>query len=330
MTGLSGKGKYDTRVSLIITGASGLLGTELSNLAPDAVKIKSTDIDLTSSMSHSDLAEVIKEDKAKSRTSESIIIHCAARVGGVKRNTEKIAEFYKDNIQINMSVMEAARKTKSKLVSVMSTCIYPDAPYVSYPITEDQLHMGPPHYSNFGYAYAKRMLDVQSRAYRQQWGCNFVTVIPNNLYGNNDNYDLQNGHVIPSLIRKFSEAKMKNSPKVTLWGSGRPMREFTFARDAGRIILWIAKNYNEESPVNIGCTEEITIRDLAEKIQKHTKYTGSIVWDLDAPEGQLRKPTSNERLRSLGCKENYTVLDEGLKESIRYFEDNYPFVRGVK
>ena len=161
-----------------------------------------------------------------------------------------------------MNVLRMAFKNQSKLVSVLSTCIYPDATYVKYPLTEDQLHMGPPHQSNFGYAYAKRMLEVQSRAYRQQHGCNFISVIPNNLYGINDNYNLDSGHVIPALIRKFHEAKIFGYDHVDIWGSGTPLREFTFAHDAAKIILWLAENYDGAEPVNIGNPEQISIEKL--------------------------------------------------------------------
>ena len=230
---------------MIITGATGLLGSELARLSPHTRGLSSGDIDLTDPNAGTLLISRLRTLFATTDCSP-VLIHCAARVGGVKANTDRVAKFYDDNIRMNLAVMEACRHADCKLVSVMSTCIYPDAPHVTYPMTEDQLHLGPPHPSNFGYAYAKRMLDVQGRAYRQQWGCNFVNVIPNNLYGLNDNYDLEGGHVIPALIRRFHEAKLSKAPSVTLWGSGRPLREFTFARDAARIIMWIAENYDGE------------------------------------------------------------------------------------
>jgi GDP-L-fucose synthase len=216
-----------------------------------------------------------------------------------------------------------------KLVSVLSTCIYPDAPYVRYPLTEDQLHMGPPHPSNFGYAYAKRMLEVQSRAYRQQFGCNFISVIPNNLYGINDNYDLESGHVIPALIRKFYMAKLHGLEFVDVWGTGRPLREFTFARDAAKIILWLTDNYDSAEPVNIGNPEQVSIWELAQIISEEVGYNGVYGFDKSMPDGQLKKPSSNEKLRKLGWNGEYTPLREGLRETIKFFEENYPNVRGI-
>jgi len=228
-----------------------------------------------------------------------------------------------------MNVLDTCKKKNLKLVSVLSTCIYPDAPYVNYPLTESQLHMGPPHPSNFGYAYAKRMLDVQSRAYRKQHGCNFITVIPNSLYGLHDNYSLESGHVIPALIRKFYEAKMKKLDHVVIWGSGNPLREFTFARDAAKIILWLAENYDGEDPVNIGNNEQVSIRELAEIISEISGFEGSIIFDSSKPDGQYRKPSSNLKLRELGWQGDYISLRDGLKETIEHFVSVYPNARGI-
>jgi GDP-L-fucose synthase len=216
-----------------------------------------------------------------------------------------------------------------KVVSMLSTCVYPDEKYVRYPLTENQLHSGPPHHSNFGYAYAKRMLDVQSRAYRKQYGCNFITIIPNNMYGLNDNYDLESSHVIPALIRKFYEAKVNNDESVTIWGTGSPRREFTFARDIAKITLWMLDNYNGENPVNIGNTESVTIKALVQMVKEETGYEGDVIFDDSKPDGQFEKPSSNEVLKSLGWEERYTHLRDGLQETINFFKNSYPHVRGV-
>jgi len=302
--------------NLLITGAKGLLGSELSTLKKD------------SWVDDRKFYDWRKDDSYGLRP--KFIIHCAAKVGGVKANTDYVNDFFEDNMKINMNVLRLAYKSNAKLISVLSTCIYPDAPYVNYPLTEDQLHMGPPHISNFGYAYAKRMLDVQSRAYRQQFGCNFITVIPNNLYGINDNYDLESGHVIPALIRKFHEAKLRSESEVVVWGSGEPLREFTFARDAANIILWLAENYDGELPVNIGNTDQISIKNLSCMIADEIGFAGKIVFDATKPDGQYQKPSSNQYLRALGWKGEYTPLRVGLSETIKAFKERYPNVRGVK
>jgi GDP-L-fucose synthase len=304
----------------VVTGASGLLGSEILRKCPNSIGLTSKDCNLTES-NH----VILELEDAHVDT----VIHCAARVGGVKANTDYVANFFDDNVKMNMNVLNACKERGLKLVSVLSTCIYPDSPYVKYPLTEDQLHMGPPHQSNFGYAYAKRMLEVQSRAYRQQFGCNFISVIPNNLYGPNDNYDLNSGHVIPALIRKFHEATYVGRKEVVVWGTGRPIREFTFARDAAEIILWLAENYDGEVPINIGNPDWISIKNLSLMIGEEIGFEGHVRFDASKPDGQYEKPSSNKNLRSLGWKGEYTPLREGLRETIKNFLIRYPDVRGV-
>lgn len=301
----------------LVTGHQGLLGSEIFSLLQDPVGISTSDCDLR----HDDFADLISPEV-------KTVIHCAAKVGGVKANSESVADFFDDNIHMNLNVLKGCQRRGVKLVSVLSTCVYPDADYVKYPLTEEQLHLGPPHHSNFGYAYAKRMLEVQSRAYRQQHGCNFVTVIPNNLYGKRDNYHLENGHVIPAMIRKFHESHVRGED-VTLWGSGKPMREFTFATDAAKIVLWIAKHYDGSHPINIGNTEEISIFHLAHKISDLMNFSGKVKFDASKPDGQYKKPSSNQNLRELGWEGSYTPLHEGLQKTIEFFRNNYPHVRGI-
>jgi len=307
-------------MNYLITGSTGLLGSEILALSPGSVGLASKDCDLTKS-NHAILA--LKEGQVKA------VIHCAARVGGVKANTDYVADFFDNNIKMNMNILNACKEKKLKLVSVLSTCIYPDAPYVKYPLTEDQLHMGPPHPSNFGYAYAKRMIEVQSRAYCQQYGCNFISVIPNNLYGPNDNYDLSSGHVIPALIRKFYEAKIEGMNEVVVWGSGLPIREFTFSRDAAKIILWLAENYDGQEPINIGNPNSISIERLSMMIGEEVGFEGHVRFDASKPDGQYEKPSSIKNLKSLGWEGEYTPLREGLFETINSFKERYPNVRGV-
>lgn len=299
-----------------ITGASGLLGSEIvACLGEDRTCKSSFDrIDLRTSQPNS---------------SAKTWIHCAARVGGIKANSTRPAEFFDDNMLMNMNVVRSAASHGVKLVSVLSTCIYPDNMPELYPMKEGSLHLGPPPATNAAYAFSKRMLEYQSRAYRQQYGCNFITVVPNNLYGLNDNYDLDSGHVIPALIRKFHEAKIFGYDHVDIWGSGRPLREFTFARDAAKIILWLAENYDGAEPVNIGNPEQISIETLAYMIAEEIGYEGGGNFDRSKPDGQFQKPSSNEKLLSLGWKGEYTTLREGLRQTIKSFQDRYPGVRGV-
>jgi GDP-L-fucose synthase len=216
------------------------------------------------------------------------------------------------------------------LVCCLSTCIYPDEKHVKYPLTEDQLHNGPPHDSNFGYAYAKRMVDVQLKAVRQQYGYDYTAVVPNNMYGEHDNFDLENGHVIPALIRKIWEAKINNKPSFTVWGDGEIYREFTYAEDIAKAILFCIDNYIDIEPINIGSTQEYRLKDVIEIITKQLDYSGDIIFDITKPKGQVRKPSSNKKLLNLGWKEEwYTPLDVGLKKTCDWFKQNYPNVRGI-
>ena len=304
--------------SILVTGGSGMVGSALQEIIPEAIFLSSRDCDLRA---------IDEVEQLFERYKPEYIIHLAARVGGVKANMSYLGDFYYDNILINTNVLQAAHQHQvKKVISVLSTCVYPDK--VSYPLTEEQIHLGPPHSSNFAYAYAKRMLDVQSRAYRMQHGCNFITAVPNNLYGPHDNFHLEDSHVIPALIRKIWEAK-KTATTPELWGDGTPLREFTYSGDIAKILIFLLENYNDEYPINIGNTEEITISKVAEKISYNLEHTHGLRWDITKPSGQYKKPSNNDKLLNLGWqRSNYTDFSTGLKTMCDWFIENYPNVRG--
>ena len=255
------------------------------------------------------------------------IIHLAAKVGGVYGNFNNMSDFFYENVKINMNVLNTAKELGiKKVVSLLSTCVYPDD--ATYPLTEDQIHNGEPHYTNFGYAYAKRMLDVQSRAIRQQFGLNYITAVPNNLFGENDNFDLENGHVIPSLIRKIHEAKLTGIPPV-LWGDGTSLREFTHSSDVARSLIFLLEYYNEATPVNIGNTSETSISTLVKILSNILDYKGKIKWDKARPAGQFKKPSSNKKFMKLCPAFKYNNLNDSLEKTCAWFLDNYPNVRGI-
>jgi len=298
-----------------------MLGQAFENVheGHEIIKVGTSKWDLTRYDDALDMFETIRP---------TACIHLAARVGGVKANTDNMADFCTDNLSINTNVLRAANQMDvTKVLSLLSTCIYPDN--ASYPLTEDQIHAGPPHISNFGYAYAKRMLDVQSRAYRQQYGNNFITAIPNNLFGPNDNYDLNNSHVIPAIMRKMHEAKI-NKKNVVLWGDGTPLREFTYSKDLADILLFLLAHYDEPEPINIGNTKEYSIKEVAEMIAEITEFTGEIVWDISKPSGQYRKPSDGSKLVELGWEQkNYKDLRKSLTETYKWVILKYPNIRGV-
>jgi len=308
-------------MKILITGGTGMVGTAFKNIKTEheLILVGSREYDLESWYDTLCMVERIRPDA---------IIHLAAKVGGIKANMENQGDFYTINANINTNVLKAAKNMKvGKVISLLSTCIYPDK--VNYPLTEDQIHAGPPHNSNYAYAYAKRMLDIQSRAYRDQYGCNFITAVPNNLFGENDNFDLENSHVIPALIRKMHEASMAGTD-VTLWGDGSPLREFTYSQDLAEILLFLLEHYNEEGPINIGNTNEISIKEVAEMIAEILKFEGEIIWDITKPKGQLRKPSDNARLLELGWREeNYTNFRKALTNVCQHVILKYPYLRGV-
>ncbi|MCX6800151.1 MAG: NAD-dependent epimerase/dehydratase family protein, partial [Candidatus Falkowbacteria bacterium] len=185
---------------------------------------------------------------------------------GIGGNSAHPGQYFLDNIRINTNVLDAARQVGvEKLVSFMSTCIFPND--CTYPLNEKDLHKGDPHPSNFGYAYAKRMLDIQNRAYHKEYDCNFVSVIPTNVYGPYDNYSIENGHVLPALIHKIYLAKKNETPFV-VWGSGEPLREFVYSQDIAKLSLWALDNYNEESPIIFTSGIENSIKDAVYLIAK--------------------------------------------------------------
>jgi GDP-L-fucose synthase len=234
---------------------------------------------------------------------------------------------------INLNVLEAARRANvTKVISFMSTCIFPDN--VEYPITEDMLHNGEPHSSNFGYAYAKRMVDVQSRAYNEQYGVQalgdrmkfgtkYISVIPTNIYGPNDNFELENSHVVPAMIHKCYIAKRDRTPLV-VWGSGKPLREFIYSEDVGRITQYLLENYEGFDPLILSTNEEHSIRDLVIAVADALDFQGPIIYDDNKPDGQYKKTTSNERLqRVLPLDFEFTPFREGIKKTVEWFVENY-------
>lgn len=265
-------------------------------------------------------------------TQPTHVIHTAAKVGGLGANLSHMGEFYHDNMLINLNVLEAARRTGvTKVISFMSTCIFPAD--VKYPITEEMLHDGEPHSSNFGYAYAKRMLDVQSRAYNEQYGTNmvdgkfsfgtkYITVIPTNIYGPNDNFELENSHVVPALIHKCYIAKRDKTPFV-IWGSGNPLREFIFSEDVGKITKSLLDTYADTDPIIISTGVEHSIRDVVISIADAMDFQGPIIYDDRRPDGQYKKTTSNKKLINQLPGLEFTPLQEGIQKTVDWFVANY-------
>ena len=298
---------------ILITGADGLVGSAIKGLGlEDAVYLTRGDVDLTDF------------DRTKEKFLEimpSRVIHLAAKVGGIGGNINHSGDYFRNNILINTNVLEAARLAGcEKLISFMSTCVFPDK--CTYPLNEKNLHNGPPHFSNLGYAYAKRMLDVQSTAYRNEWGCNYIVAIPTNIYGPHDNFSLNEGHVIPALIHRMYLAKKTGAP-FNVWGTGDPLREFVFADDIARLAVWALDNYPEETPIIFSSQKEVSIKDLVGMVAEKFNFKGDVVFDSNKPDGQFRKPSDGSKLNSYLSDFKWTLLDEGLDRTIDWFVKNY-------
>jgi GDP-L-fucose synthase len=245
------------------------------------------------------------------------IFLAAAKVGGIMANNIYRAEFLHDNLLIQNNVIDSAYRTGAKkLMFLGSSCIYPKL--APQPLHEDSLLTGLLEPTNEPYAIAKIAGIKMCEAYRAQYGCNFISVMPTNLYGPNDNYDLNNSHVLPAMIRKFHEAKEENKPFVELWGTGSPLREFLHADDLADACYFLMETYNEASFLNVGVGADVSIKHLAEMIQKVTGYEGEIHWNTDKPDGTPRKLMDVSKLHSLGWKHTIN-LEEGISRTYQDF-----------
>lgn len=298
---------------ILVTGGNGLVGSEF--IGDQYFKPSSKDYDLTDRDQTYRL--MIKGFDS--------VIHCAAKVGGLGSNMKYKGDFFYQNVMMNTNIIEGARLSKVKnLVAFLSTCVFPDN--VEYPLTEKKIHLGPPHFSNDAYAHAKRMVDVQIKAYREQYGLNYKSVIPSNIYGPNDNYDLMNGHVVPSLIHKCYLAR-ENKTDLMIWGTGQPLREFIYSKDVSKLTEWVLTNYNENEPIILSTSDEISIKDVVGIIVELMNFKGNVVFDSTKPDGQFRKPSDNSKIKEYLPNFQFTPIYEGLKETIEYFEKNYNVIR---
>ena len=296
---------------LLVTGGNGLVGSSINS----DVKVGK----------EYNLIIPEETDKMFQFHKPTHVIHCAGKVGGVMGNMNFKGEYFYDNIMINTNVIEGARKSGvEKLVSFLSTCVFPDN--VEYPLTESKIHLGEPHSSNYPYAYAKRMADIQIRAYREQYGLNYVSVIPTNIYGPNDNFSLTHGHVMPMLIHKLYLAQQNNTD-FTVWGSGKPLREFIYSKDIAKLSEWAVDNYNESESIIFSTSEEISIMDLVDLLVKEFNFKGKVIFDSTKPDGQYRKPSDNSKLKSYLPDFKFTPIEEGIKETVKWFIENYEISR---
>ena len=248
----------------------------------------------------------------------AFVFLAAAKVGGIQANNTYRADFIYDNLMIEANIIKAAQDhAVKKLLFLGSSCIYPK--HAPQPLKEEYLLTGLLEPTNEPYAIAKIAGIKLCDAYRAQYGCNFISAMPTNLYGPNDNYDLNNSHVLPALLRKFHEAKMTNAPAVTVWGSGAPLREFLHVDDMAEACIFLMEHYHEEGCVNVGCGVDISIKDLALLIKETVGFTGEIVFDANKPDGTMRKLMDVSKINKMGWK--YTIeLEKGIKSVYDIFK----------
>jgi GDP-L-fucose synthase len=302
-------------MTILVAGGSGLVGSaivrELKRLNQDVVGISSKEVDL---LDRDKTFEFIKSLKP------TAIIDSAAKVGGIGGNNSYPVEFLSQNLQIQSNLMDAAHAAKvSKFVFLGSSCIYPRD--CAQPIKEEYLLTGALEHSNSAYAVAKIAGIELIKSYRKEYGYKWISVMPTNMYGPNDNFDLENGHVLPVLIRKFVEAKRSGNGKVILWGSGSPLREFLHVDDLAKAVLLCMDKYDDANQINIGSGQEVSIKDLACKISKAVGFNGEIIWDSSKPDGTMRKVLDSSKIANLGWKPLIS-LDQGIASTVEWYLQN--------
>jgi GDP-L-fucose synthase len=304
------------QAKVMVTGGAGFLGSfiqeELRRRGPREIVIPEYPaVDLRDPVATCQLFEKERPD---------LVIHLAASVGGIGANQAAPGTFFRDNMAMGLNVLEQARVFGTRKVVVAGTiCAYPK--FAKLPFREDDLWLGYPEETNAPYGIAKKALLVMAQAYRQEIGCNFIMLFPVNLYGPRDNFDLQTSHVIPAMIRKFSEAVARGQDQVTLWGDGTPTREFLYVQDAARGFVMAAERYDQPDPVNLGAGFEISMRQLAQKIAALLGYKGKMLWDTSKPNGQPRRMLDTSRARERFGFEAEVSLDEGLTRTVKWYRE---------
>jgi GDP-L-fucose synthase len=305
------------RARVLVTGGAGFLGGEVvqqlrARGARDIVVPRSNETDLTDALATRRLFQEVRPD---------LVLHLAAKVGGIGANQRTPGTFFRDNMQMGVNVLEEARRAgTSKVVVAGTICAYPK--FAPIPFREEDLWNGYPEETNAPYGVAKKALLVMAQAYRQEFGSNFVMLFPVNLYGPRDNFDLETSHVIPAMIRKFDTARAQGKNEVVLWGDGSPTREFLYVDDAARGLLEAAERYDDADPINLGAGFEISMADLARSIAEKVGYSGAVVWDTTRPNGQPRRMLDVQRAKERFGFQAQVGFDDGLQRTIAWYREH--------
>lgn len=315
----------DEQNVVLVTGGSGLVGQAIKSLVEEKQKAGKHNNEnwVFCGSKDGDLRIKSQTEALFEKYKPTYVIHLAAMVGGLFHNMAHNLDFLRDNLSINENVLYASYKHNvKKVISCLSTCIFPDK--TTYPIDETMVHNGPPHSSNYGYSYAKRMIDILNRAYNEQHGCMFTSVIPCNVFGPHDNFSLESSHVVPALIRRMDKAIAIGDKTFTVSGSGKPLRQFIYSMDLAKLFLWVLYNYSSVEPIILSVDEkdEMTISQLAEAIKQAHGYSGLLVYDTSKPDGQYKKTASNNKLRSLNPHFEFTPFNEAINDTVKWFKSN--------
>jgi len=309
-----------------VTGGSGLVGKGIqAYLASVPPRENETWVYLKSG--DGDLRDYNQSKAIFEKHKPTHVVHLAAAVGGLFKNMRQKVEMFRDNMLINDNVLKLAYEYKVvKCISCLSTCIFPDK--TTYPIDETMVHLGPPHFSNDAYAYAKRMIDVLNHAYSEEYGCKFTSVIPTNIFGPYDNFNLEDSHVLPGLMHKCYIAK-KNGTDLTVYGTGKPLRQFIYSVDLGALFVWGLDHYDSLEPIifSVGEEDEVSIGQVAELIKKGMGFEGKLVFDTSKADGQYKKTASNKKLLSLIPGFKFTPFEEAVNATCKWFLANYETAR---
>ncbi len=302
---------------ICVTGGAGFLGS----FVLQALKLRGADQVFVPHIEEYDLVNPADIQRMLDKSQPDVIIHLAALAGGIGANRARPADFFYINLMMGVQLMhEAWKRGVGKFVAIGTVCAYPK--YTPVPFKEENLWQGYPEETNAPYGLAKKMLLVQAQAYRQQYGFNSIYLLPVNLYGPGDNFNLETSHVIPALIRKCVEAQERRDEQVVLWGDGSPTREFLYVGDAAEAILTATEFYNGSEPVNIGSGQEISIKALAEQIARLTGYAGKLVWDTSKPNGQPRRALDTSRALDYFGWRASVPFEEGLRQTIDWYRQS--------
>lgn len=308
-------GFWDDR-TVMVTGGGGFLGGHLI----EDLKTRSNSVEIFIPRSEEyDLRKKSAIRRAFDDSGADTVVHLAATVGGIGANKKNPGRYFYDNAVMGIELIEQARQYDVDKMTILGTiCAYPK--HTPVPFSEEDLFDGYPEETNAPYGIAKKALLTQSRAYRKQWNFNSIYLLPVNLYGPRDDFDLETSHVIPAIIRKCIEARERGDDSITAWGTGKPTREFLYVKDAAEGILDATERYNSSDPVNLGSGEEISIRELVETISEETGFGGTIKWDTSKPDGQPRRKLDTSRAKERLGWEAETGFREGLRETINWYE----------